>query len=322
MSAMDLPSLDKLRFESPLMLWLLLLLPLWMWLRGRVAPVAAVRFSSNLLLAEASRKTKRSWGRFLPMFRYVALAIVALARPQVDKGTSTREAQGINIMFVLDFSGTMKTKDFMLEGKRVSRAGAMKRVVAEFIKARPDDRMGAVFFDRGAHLISPLTLDHEWLQQQLALEEPTGGTAPGSGMLIAAEALLPAKNQTKVIVTVTDADQVNEGAHPEEVAKVIAPMGIKNHVIQMIDRSQVSRTSASGELLQAVARATGGQFFKVTDYAGLRNVYRQIDQLEKTPFKEKKQQLWRELMEWLMWPAVGLLLLEFILGRTVWRKLP
>ena len=324
MSLVDLPTLNGFRFESPLMLWLLLLLPLWMWLRGRVAPVAAVRFSSNQLLAAASRKTKRSPGRFLPMFRYVALAlgIVALARPQVDKGTANREAEGINIMFVLDFSGTMKTKDFSLEGKRVSRAEAMKRVVAEFIKARPDDRMGAVFFDRGAHLISPLTLDHEWLLQQLAMEEPTAGTAPGSGMLIAAEALLPAKKQTKVIVTVTDADQVNEGDEPEEVAKAIAPMGIKNHVIQMIDRTQVNRTSASGELFQAVARTTGGQFFKVSDYAGLRNVYRQIDHLEKAAFTEKKQQVWRELIQWLVWPALGLLMLEFILGRTVWRKLP
>ena len=318
------PQLETFRFAAPWLLLALLLLPLWMWLRGRFAPVAAVQFSSSQLLAAASRRTRSTRGRLLLALRYLALALllVALARPQVDKGLSEREALGINIMFVLDFSGTMKTKDFSLDNKRISRAEAMKRVVAEFIKARPNDRIGAVFFDKGAHLISPLTLDHDWLNAQLALEEPTQGTAPGSGMLIAAESLVSAKNQTKLIITVTDADQINDGPEPEEVAKAIAPLGIKNHVIQMVEFSESQRYTASGELLNNVARITGGQFFKVGDYAGLRNVYRQIDQLEKSAFKERKQKVWRELMPWFALPALGLLLLEFILGRTVWRRLP
>ena len=195
------PQLETFRFAAPWLLLALLLLPLWMWLRGRFAPVAAVQFSSSQLLAAASRRTRSTRGRLLLALRYLALAllIVALARPQVDKGLSEREALGINIMFVLDFSGTMKTKDFSLDNKRISRAEAMKRVVAEFIKARPNDRIGAVFFDKGAHLISPLTLDHDWLNAQLALEEPTQGTAPGSGMLIAAESLVSAKDRKSVV---------------------------------------------------------------------------------------------------------------------------
>ena len=318
------PQLHTFRFAQPWWLLALLLVPLWMWLRGRVAPVAAVQFSSNKLLEAARRKTRSARGRLLLGARYLALIflILALARPQVDKGLSEREAMGINIMFVLDFSGTMKTKDFMLENKRISRADAMKRVIGEFIKARPQDRIGAVFFDAGAHLISPLTLDHDWLISQLALEEPTQGTAPGSGMLIAAESLIPAKNQTKLIITVTDADQINQGPPPDEVARVIAPMGIKNHVIQMIDFGQMDRYTASGQLLQDVARITGGQFFKVADTNGLRHVYRQIDQLEKSAFKEKKQKVWQELVEWFALPALAFLLLEFLLSRTVFRRLP
>lgn len=319
-----LPQWPSFRFASPWLLLLLGWLPFWMWLRGRFGAVAAVQFSSSALLAVASRKRRSVRGRLLVALRYLALALLigALARPQVDKGLSEREAMGINVMFVLDFSGTMKTKDFLLENKRISRAEAMKRVVAEFIKARPEDRIGAVFFDAGAHLISPLTLDHDWLQAQLALEEPTRGTAPGSGMLIAAEALLPAKNQTKVIITVTDADQINEGPEPDEVAKAIAPLGIKNHVIQMVDLGHAEQYTASGRILQDIARTTGGQFFKVSDYAGLRNVYRQIDSLEKSAFKERKQKTWRELMEWFAIPALALLLLEFLLSRTIWRRLP
>ena len=148
----------------------------------------------------------------------------------------------------------MKTKDFLLEGRRVSRVDAMKRMVAEFIKARENDRIGAVYFDRGAHLISPLTLDHDWLLAQIDAAEATQGTAPGSGMLIAAEALLAAKDQTKVMITVTDADQINEGAEPLEVAKAIAPMGIRNHVIQIVDYTQMQQYTASGEILSQTAR--------------------------------------------------------------------
>jgi Ca-activated chloride channel family protein len=312
------------RLASPWLLLALALIPIWMWLRGRHAPVAAVQFSSGELLAAAARRTRSLGGRFLLALRYLALAllIVALARPQVDKGTSEREAMGINIMFALDFSGSMKTRDFSLDNKRISRAEALKRVVMEFVKSRPNDRIGAVFFDAGAHLISPLTLDHDWLNAQLALEEPTRGTAPGSGMLIAAEALLPAKDQTKLMITVTDADQIDEGPDPEEVARAIAPMGIKNHVIQMIDFGQSDRYTASGEVLQSIARTMGGQFFKVSDYNGLRNVYRQIDQLEKSKFKENKQKSWREVMAWFAIPAGLLLLLEFLLARTIWRRLP
>jgi Ca-activated chloride channel family protein len=198
----------------------------------------------------------------------------------------------------------------------------MKRVVAEFIKARPEDRIGAVFFDAGAHLISPLTLDHEWLLAQLALEETKRGTAPGFGMVIASEGLLKAKDQTKVMITVTDADQINEGPEPEEVAKAIAPLGIKNHVIQIVDSHQGNRYTASGQVLEDIARTTGGQFFKVSDYGGLRTVYRQIDLLEKSAFKENKQKAWREMMVWAAWPALALLLIEFILTRTIWRRLP
>ena len=265
-----LSQLNTLRFGSPLWLLALGLIPLWMWLRGRTAPVAAVQFSSGALLHTAARKARFRPGQTMPAVRYLALflLILALARPQVDKGLTDREALGINLMFVLDFSSTMKTKDFVLEGRRVSRVDAMKRVVSEFIGARKSDRIGAVYFDQGAHLISPLTLDHEWLQAQIAAEEARQGTATGSGMLIAAEALLPAKDQSKVMITVTDADQVNEGSEPLEVAKVLAPLGIKNHVIQIVDATQLQQTSASGQLLGEIARTTGGQFFKVSDYAG------------------------------------------------------
>lgn len=319
-----LTQLHTFRFATPWVLWALLLIPLWMLLRGKFGRAAAVQYSSGELLAAASKRKRIAPGSMLAALRYISLALLigALARPQVEKGLSEREAMGINIMFVLDFSSTMTTKDFYLDNKKVSRADAMKRVVSEFIKARKDDKIGAVYFDKGAHLISPLTLDHDWLAAQIESQVPSQGTAPGSGMLIAAEAMVSAKDQSKVVITVTDADQINDGPEPIEVAKAVAPMGIKNHIIQMVDFSQAQRYAASGEALKEVCRITGGQFFKVSDYAGLRKVYAQIEAMEKAPFKEKKQQSWREIMEWFAAPAAALLLLGIILERTVWRRLP
>ena len=92
--------------------------------------------------------------------------------------------------------------------------------------------------------------------------------------------------------------------------------------VRLGDFTQLQQSTASGKLLAEVARITGGQYFKVSDAAGLRGVYRQIDQLEKSAFKESKQKVWRELMAWCALPALALLLLEFVIGRTVWRRLP
>ena len=319
-----LSQFHHVRFASPWLLLALGLLPLWSWLRGRYAPVAAVQFSSSKLLQEASRQPRFRRGRFLMLLRFlaVALLIVAWARPQLEKGLTDREAMGINLMLALDFSGTMKTKDFLLDGKRASRAEAMKKVFAEFIRARANDRVGVVRFDGGAALISPLTLDHDWLLSQLAREQPFRGTNVGDGMVIAANALLPAKNQTKVLILATDADNISDGPTPAEVSRAIAPLGIKMHVIQIVDFKDMAGYTACGPLLQEAAKITGGQYFQVADANGLRNVYRQIDQLEKTKFKENKQKTYHELLAWLAWPALGLLLAEMTLANTVWRRLP
>lgn len=312
------------RFASPLWLWALLLLPLWMMLRGRVAPVAAVRFSSTALLAVARRRPRSRFGWLLPTGHYLALAllILALARPQRDRGFIERDAEGINIMFSLDFSGSMRATDFTLDGRPATRTEAMKRVVAEFIKNRPDDRIGAVFFDRSAHLLSPLTLDHDWLTQHILDAEPTRGTAPGSGMLVAAEVLLPAEGQTRVIITVTDADQINQGADPVEVAAALRALGLKHHVIQILPHHQRGMRSHAIEMLREAARLNDGQFFQVSNTHELRRVYGLIDTLEKSPFTEKKLEAWEELMAWFAGPALGLLALGFIGQRTWGRTLP
>ena len=315
--------LQTFRFAAWWFLPLLVLIPLWAWLRGYFAPRAAVAFSTAQLLRQAARKSRFQPGQILLGLRYLALVllVVALARPQIEKGLSDAETKGINIMMVLDFSGTMGKKDFLMDGKRVTRFQALVRVISEFMRARPNDRIGIVRFDAEAFLVSPLTLDHDYLIHRLQQEKISRGTAPGSGMLIAAEHLLPATNQTKVMILVSDAEQVNNGEDPEDVAKAIAPMGIRMHLIQVVDFKDMGPVRWDNTMADAT-KATGGQHFQVADFNGLRGVYQMIDQLEKATFKEGKQKNWRELMTWFAGSALALLLLELLLRHTVWRRLP
>ena len=316
--------LRTFRFESWWWLGFLLLIPLWSWLRGRFAPVAAVEFSSGDLLRGASRKPRFHRRHWLMALRYLALALLicAFARPQVEEGLSDFDAKGINIMLVLDWSGTMKKKDFTMDHKRVSRAQALVKVISEFMRSRPQDRIGLVRFDANAFLISPLTLDHDWLIARLKEEKSGQGTAPGSGLLIAAEHLIPATNQTKIIILVSDAEQVNQGPRPADVAKALVTLGIKTHFIQIVDFKDMAASNMTGNEMAQIPKITGGQLFQVADFVGLRSVYRQIDQLEKATFKEDKQRNYRELMAWFANPALGFLLLELLLRQTVWRRLP
>jgi Ca-activated chloride channel family protein len=321
---MNWGNLATFHFANPGWLVLLLLIPLWAWLRGKHAPAAAIQFSSGDLLRSASRQTRFAHGRWLALLRYLALALLVLgmARPQVEKGLADYDAKGINIMLVMDFSGTMKKKDFVMDGRKVTRAQALIRVISEFLQARKTDRIGLVRYDKDAFLVSPLTLDHDWLIARLSEEKPTRGTAPGSGMLIATEHLLPATNQTKVMIVVTDAEQVNDGPEPEQVAKALVPLGVRVHLIQIVDFKDMADSKMAWNEMAQVPKISGGQMFQVADFSGLRSVYQQIDRLEKASFTEGKQKSFRELMAWFAVPALCLLLLEYLLAHTVWRRLP
>lgn len=318
-----LPGIESFRFESPWLLLLLLLIPLWAWLRGKVGRTAAVPLASTSIL-KRSVKPRFQFGVLIGLMRFAALTllIVAVARPQVEKGLGERDAKGINMVLALDYSGTMNKRDFRLEGRQVSRIDALKKVMGEFIRTRPNDKFGLVRFDAEAVLLSPLTLDHDWLLAQISGEQPGRGTAPGSALLVAADALKAATNETRVIILATDAENMNRGPDPEDVARVIGKLGIRVHVIHLIDFSEMSFESGISDKIRETCRLTGGQMFRVPDYTSLRNVYTQIDRLEKKAFSDGRQKSFRELMAWFAAAGLGLLLLEVLLAQLVWRRLP
>ena len=312
------------RLESPLWLLALLLVAALLWWRDRRSPVAAVKFPGHALLGPAVRATRFRPGAWLSGLRLLGLTllVLALTRPQVEKSQTREDARGINIMLTLDFSGTMKTKDFFLDGRRVARSEGLRSIVAEFIRARPQDRVGLVAFDRDAWLASPLTLDHEWLLERLKGERNGTGTAVGAALVVAAEHLQKHTNETRVIVLVTDAENISDGPPPDEVAEALRPLGIRVHSIQLISEKESWRRDDLSDYLSRASARTGGEYFRVRTGPDLRGVYSQIDRLEKQKLTDRKQKSYRELFPWLALPALGLLLLELALAQTKWRRMP
>ena len=317
--------MNAFRFHSPAWLLLLLALPLlaW-WIGGRRRGAAALRYPSLALLGSAAAAVRNGPGAWLAALRWLALAllVVALARPQVEKADTREDSRGINIVLALDFSGTMRTRDFYLDGRRVARSEGLKRICGEFIQGRPNDRIGLVWFDRDAVVASPLTLDHTWLVEQLMQETNGSGTALGSALIVAADHLQRHTNETRVIVLLTDAENLSAGPPPDEVVPLLARLGVRVHIVQVLSPQQGTPMNDLSEYLTRAAARTGGGFFRVRSGAHLRSVYARIDQLEKQRLTDQRVRAWRELLGWVAIPALGVLLSELVLSQTRWRRVP
>src|SRR2546421_7040938 len=160
---------SALTFARPWLLLLLLAIPLLAYLRGKRGPAAALTFSSTSTLRAIGKQSAARVGQFLRALIFVALAIfvVALARPQLGKSLTQIEASGIDIMLVLDVSGSMLTKDFTIGGDRATRLDAIREVTRKFIERRPNDPIGILAFAGRPYVVSPMTLGHDWLLQHL-----------------------------------------------------------------------------------------------------------------------------------------------------------
>ena len=196
-------------FAHPWFLLGLLLLPFLSLLKGRFAGMPSLSFSSLSLLGNRGSRTRSRWGAFSASLFYLAIAllIIALARPQFGETIEHVRASGVDIMLVLDVSGSMSTEDYTIGNQAASRLEAVKQVTEQFIEARPNDRIGIIAFAGRPYLVSPITLDHQWLidnlnRVQLGLVED--GTAIGSALASAAARLKNREAKTKLIVLLTD----------------------------------------------------------------------------------------------------------------------
>ncbi|MGH7787501.1 MAG: vWA domain-containing protein, partial [Candidatus Binatia bacterium] len=278
----------------------------------------------------------------LPALRAAALVLLvaALARPQLGKAAAQVFSEGIDIMLAVDVSGSMLAEDFQLDGMRANRLDAVKSVVKEFLAQRPGDRVGLVLFAGRPYTQSPLTLDHGWLMKNLDRAQ-TGmiedGTAVGSALATAVSRLEASESKSKIVILLTDGQSNAGKVTPMTAAESAKTLGYRVYTIGAGTRGSAPypQTDAFGrrvyvnmpvdvdeDTLRQVAETTGGRFYRATDTASLRQIYEEIDQLEKSPQEGLQYLDWYELYVWLAIPALLLLAGEAILAQTWLRVLP
>ena len=331
-----------IRFLYPSFLWLLALLPLLALLRGRRGPVAAVQFSSADIARQVARETRSRAGKWSAPLKLLALALLigALARPQFGRSSSTVEASGVDMILALDCSGSMESLDFKLDNQPASRIEIVKSVVSKFIDGRPNDRIGLIGFAGAPYLVSPLTLDHDWLQQNLErvqIGTVEDGTAIGSALATSVNRLRDQPGKSKIIVLLTDGQNNMGEIMPETAAQTAKAMGVKVYTIGAGVRGEapVPVTDAFGNkrlamakvdvdeaTLKKIAAETGGKFFRATDTQSLKNIYGEIDRMEKTTHQLKRFEHQGELFAWAVLPALALLGAGIGLEHTRFRRLP
>ena len=344
------PQNTALTFVRPWLLLLLLAIPLLAYLRGKRGPAAALTFSSTSTLREIGKQSAARAGKFLAALMWLALAIlmIALARPQLGKSLTQVEASGIDIMLVLDVSNSMLAKDFTIGGERATRLDAVREVTRKFIEARPNDRIGMIAFGTQPYVVSPMTLDHDWLLQnldrvQIGLIE--GSTAIGSGMAAAGNRLNDKRAKSRVIVLMTDGDNNAGKISPNTAAEALKALHIKFYAIGIGTNGvapfplegptgrpatdavgnviyQMARVSFNESGLKEIAKIADGQFFRAADTESLEKIYSDIDKMEKSTVSIKKYQQYRDLFPVCIMSGCGLLVAQLLLSQTIWKKLP
>ena len=333
-----------IRFLQPEWLWLLAALPIVMLLRGRRGPVAAIEFSDVGLAREVARRSRSKIGGWvwllLPLIA-AALMIVGLARPQRGHSRTEITANGIDIVLGLDVSGSMQALDFLVDQQRVNRIEVVKSVVAKFIEERPNDRIGIIAFAAAPYLVSPLTLDHDWLQQNLERVSTAAGnddgTAIGSAIAAAVNRLRTTQAKSKVVILLTDGMNNTGKIAPIAAAEAAKAMGVKIYTIGVGVRGMapipvrdqaghmrlvMDKVDVDEKTLQTVASETGGSFYRATDTDSLEKIYEQINRLEKTAQTVQKFEHYDELYSWALIPGALLLGFALLLQHTRFRRLP
>src|SRR5271154_5012114 len=331
-----------IRFLQPEWLWLLALLPLVLLLRGRRGPVAAIEFSDVGLAREVARSGRSRVGGWAWLFPVLAgaLMIVGLARPQRMHSRTEVTANGIDIVLGLDVSGSMQALDFTVDNYRVSRIAVVKSVVAKFIDERPNDRIGLIAFAASPYIVSPLTLDHDWLLQNLErINVGIGddGTAIGSAIAAGVNHLRTTTAKSKVVILLTDGVNNSGKISPLSAAEAARALGVRIYTIGVGVRGKapipvrdeagtmhiiMANVDVDEKTLQAVANETGGQFYRATDTDSLQKIYEQINRYEKSAQTVQKFERVEELYRWPLFPALGLLAIGMLLQQTRFRRLP
>ena len=303
---------------------------------------ASFRFSSLSVISQLGATWRTRWIFLTWVLRALVLVLllIALAGPRKLLAESKLNSEGIDIVLALDVSGSMSAEDYVINGQRISRLDIIKSTVENFVKQRPDDRLGLIVFGSQAYTICPLTTDHEWLldnlrQVRVGLIEDA--TAIGSGVSTSLLRLKNSKAKSRIIVLLTDGVNNSGKIDPLTAAKTAQAIGVKIYTIGAGTTGIVPFPVTDGfgnrhyeqaqfdldeNTLMKIAAMTGGEYFRAMDAESLRRIYAQIDKLEKTKIVEKGYRQYEPLFWIFLDAALCLLALEIILTNSVFLKIP
>jgi Ca-activated chloride channel family protein len=331
--------MNNLEFAYPAFFWLLILLPVmivWYIFRGR-------RSTSSMTLSgfeniDEKIGSSRIWLRhilFLLRLAVVSLLVIVLARPQSSNKWEQVTTEGIDIVMCMDVSGSMRAMDF-----RPNRLEASKDVGIEFVNARENDRFGLVVFAGESFTQCPMTTDRGVVVNFLndidfgVIED---GTAIGMGLATAVNRIKDSRAKSRVVILLTDGVNNRGDVGPVTAAEIAASFGIRVYTIgvgthgnapvpvqdafgRVVTRSMP--VEIDEDVLKKIAETTDGTYFRATDNHKLREIYQQIDELEKTrmdvkQFSKRKEEYFPFLLA-----AMLFLLFEIMLRYTIFRTIP
>ncbi len=321
---------------------ILVLIPLLSkWRKNRLEESAFLYSSVTLLRGVANLKPSRSRS-LLALCRWLilVLCIVAMARPRFSEGKTSIKASGIDMVIALDLSTSMAAMDFVQDGERVNRLQIAKSVLDSFIDQRSNDRLGLVAFAGRAYIAAPLTLDHDFFRMnldRLDLGIAEDGTAIGSALTAALNRLRGVESKSRIIILMTDGQNNAGKIPPLTAAEAADALEAKVYTIGVGTKGMApfpqkdpfgrtvfvqAKVDIDEQTLKEVAQKTGGKYYRADNTEAFKEIYAEIDRLEKTEVEMKQYTRHEELAAWFLIPALSLLLLELILQHTVWRKLP
>lgn len=327
------------RFEDPWLLFALLLVPFMIWQKRKTE--TAIHYSSLDALKAVHSQNSEIIAAIPTILRFTAIIffIMAFARPQEGSKRTEIIAQGVDIVLAIDTSGSMQALDFIKDDQQVTRLTVVKDVVANFIENRKTDRIGMVVFGAEAFTQCPLTLDHNILLgflDKLKIGMAGDATAMGSAIGISAKRLKDLKSKSKVIILLTDGRNNSGKTTPLHAAEIAKTLGIKIYTVGvgkkgkapfLVDsifgkRLVYQDVDIDEESLTKISELTGAKYFRATNLEKLKDIYKQIDQLEKSEVRILDHSEYTELFPYFIIPGLLLLVTEIIVSNSILRRTP
>jgi Ca-activated chloride channel family protein len=330
---------NNFEFLNPEFLWGLILIPfLAAWYFFMRKKEAAILTMPSVKGFKVKPSILSKLKPTLSLLRILALAaiIVALARPRnVSVSKKTKTNRGIDIVMAIDVSASMLARDL-----KPNRLEALKKVAIDFVDRRPNDRIGIVVYAGESFTQTPITSDKAIVKRtifKLKWGQLEGGTAIGMGLGSGVNRLKESKAKSKVIILLTDGVNNSGNIDPRTATELAKELGIKVYTVGIGTNGMAdfpwSKDPRTGQLkfrkqqveidevlLKEIAKETNGKYFRATDNTSLKEIYDEIDKLEKTKIEEFKYYNYQEMYRSLVLVALGLLLLEFLLRNTLFKS--